>query len=99
VAAQRARFEEKQRQLQQDLAEADHAVREVQQKVEEQYQQAIQDPEHQAFVSEQLAHDETDPPHIRGGKERDGQPELLSATPSNVEIGAARAATDNTTAR
>lgn len=86
VAAQRARFEEMQRKLQQDRAQVVGTINEVREATVEQYQEAKQDPEHQKFVEEQVQHQLTDPPHLVGGQERDGAPEGLSAMPGNVEI-------------
>lgn len=87
VAANKARFEANQRQIQQDRAAAADTIREVQEMVDAQYHEAQQEPEHQEFVAEQIAHQEVDPPHIRGGVERAGGPEDVAALPTNVEIG------------
>ncbi len=86
VAANRARFEEQQRKIQQERAVAAEAIQEVQQTIEAQYHQAIEDPEHQAFVAEQLAHDEEDPKFQRGGQELDGGEYVGPAITGNAEI-------------
>lgn len=87
VAAQRARFEEMQRKLQADRTTAAEAVTEVQQKLAEQFQEAQNDPEHQQFVAEQIAHEEIDAPYQRGGQEIEGDPVTSMALPQNAEVG------------
>ena len=86
VAANRARFEEQQRKIQLERAAAAEAIQEVQQTIEAHYHQAVQDPEHQAFVSEQLAHDQEDPKHLRGGQEIDGGEYVGPVLTGNAEI-------------
>ncbi len=68
LAAQQAHFAERQRKYQEERATAAAAVREVQHAVEEQYEQAQHNSEHQAFIAEQRAHQRTDPPHMQGGQ-------------------------------
>ncbi len=77
VAANRARFDEKQRELQHDRQEAAEQIRAVQAEVEAQYQASMRDPEHQAFIPEQIAHELHDPLHAHGGQEATGG-DLLS---------------------
>jgi hypothetical protein len=90
IAAQRARFEEMQRKLQADRSVAAEAVTEVQQKLGEQYQEAQNDPQHQEFIAEQLAHGEIDQPYMRGGQEIPGDEVVTTALPQNAEIGQRR---------
>lgn len=87
VALQRARFEEMQRKLQQDRAVAAETVGEVQQRLAEQYEAEQEDPEHQAFVAEQLAHGEIDIPYQRGGQEIPGDMVADVSLEQNAEIG------------
>lgn len=87
LAAQRARFAERQRELQADRAAASERLGEIQHDLGEQYQQAQHDPEHQAMVAEQRAHQAVDAPHQRGGQEYAGEPEAMAPMPGNVELG------------
>lgn len=87
IALQRARFEEAQRKLQEDRAVAAEVVSEVQQRLGEQYEEAIQDPEHQQFIAEQLAHGEIDTPYLRGGQEQEGDGFIGGGLPQNAESG------------
>jgi hypothetical protein len=87
IAANRARFEEMQRKLQQDREIAAEAIREVQHTIETQYEQAVNDPEHQAFVAEQVEHEYTDPLHQRGGQEEHGDEHVGTVGSSNAEVG------------
>ena len=74
VAENRARFEEKQRELQHDREEAAQELREAQNALAEQYQASMNDPAHQAVIPEQIAHDLADPYHHHGGEgERDSE--------------------------
>ena len=50
---QRARFAEQQRQLQQDRREAAEAITEVSERLEQDYQAAQHDPDHEAFIPTQ----------------------------------------------
>lgn len=86
VAAQRARFEAMQRKLQQDRAAAAHTIEAVQQRVGEEFEQAVHDPEHEQFVQEQVDHELVDRPYLRGGKEVQGDQEAFAPMPGNVEI-------------
>lgn len=86
VAAQRAKFEDKQRELQHDRQDAADQLRTTQTEVEDQYQRAIQDPEHQAFMAEQLAHELNDPQHEHGGQDRAGQDLLVSRLPQDFDL-------------
>jgi len=87
VAANRARFEEMQRKIQQDRETAAEAIREVQHNIEQQYGQAINDPEHQAFVAEQIEHEHTETFHMPGGQERTGDEHVGTVGSSNAEVG------------
>lgn len=87
VAANRARFEERQRELQADRVTASELMSEMQHRLGEQYQQAQHDPEHQAMVAEQREHQAVDPPYRRGGQEHAGEPEAMAPMPGNVELG------------
>lgn len=87
VAVQRARFDEMQRKLQHDRDEAAQAVEPVQQRLGHEFDQAIHDPEHDKFVREQIGHEFVDQPHVRGGQEVEGDPEVIAPMPTNVEIG------------
>jgi hypothetical protein len=87
VARNRARFEEAQRRLQQGRAEAVETINRVRDQAEHEYEDAQHDPEHQRFVEEQIAHQRTDRPAIRGGKEYAGDEEQFASMPANVELG------------
>lgn len=87
VAAQRARFEEMQRKLQQDRQEAAQVIEDVQQRVGEEFEQSMHDPEHEKFVQEQVEHELVDRPYLRGGKEESGDPVVTRAMPGNIESG------------
>ncbi len=87
VAANRARFEAKQRELRADHEAAVEAFREINDELGSEYQAAMRDPEHQAMIPEQRAHQSADPPRVRGGQEYQGDQDALSAMPTNVEIG------------
>lgn len=87
VAANRARFEQKQRELQHDLEASSETIRDVQERVEEQYEASMNDPAHQAFIPEQIAHQQADPLHDHGGQERAGVDEMTTLLPTGVEIG------------
>ncbi|MBV9787402.1 MAG: hypothetical protein JOZ51_04480 [Chloroflexi bacterium] len=89
VAANRARFEEAQRKLQAERESAAEAIRDVQTTIEQQYEEAIQDPEHQAFVAEQIEHEYTDPmpAHNRGGQEYRGDEHVGTVGSGNAEVG------------
>lgn len=86
VALQRARFEEAQRKLQEDRAAASEVVGEVQQRLAEQYEQQQNDPEHQEFIAEQIAHGEIDAPYQRGGQEIPGDEQVGVTLPQNAEV-------------
>lgn len=86
VAAQRARFDEMQRKLQQDRYEAAQAIEPVQDRLGHEFDQAIHNPEHEKFVQEQVDHEFVDRPHIRGGEEVEGDPEAMAPMPTNIEI-------------
>lgn len=58
VTANRARFEERQRELQADRQQTNVLVEPLQAQVEEQYHRAQTDPAHQIFIPEQVAHSE-----------------------------------------
>lgn len=79
IAAQKARFNERQRTLQRDLADLAKGMRGVQQTVATQAQQAQELPAHQAFAPEQRA---------RG--ERDRKARAARTTTATPHIGAAR---------
>ena len=81
VAANRARFEAKQRELQHDREEAAEQIRAIQHRLEDQYEQAMHDPAHQAFIPEQIAHEAQDPTHTHGGQEQTGA-EYVAPAPS-----------------
>ncbi len=85
VAAQRAKFEERQRELQHDRQEAAEHLRTTQAEVEDQYQRSMHDPEHQAFVPEQIAHELNDPQHEHGGQELAGQDLFVSRLPQEYD--------------
>lgn len=87
VALQRARFEEAQRKLQEDRAAASEVAGEVQQRLVEQYEQEQNDPEHQQFIDEQIAHGEIDVPYSRGGQEIPGDEQVGVTLPQNAEVG------------
>lgn len=97
VAAQRARFEEMQHKLQQDRHGTAEAIEPVQQRLGDEFDQAIHNPEHEKFVHEQIVHEFVDQPHVRGGAEAEGDQEALSPMPTNIEI--ARHAPKPTTSR
>ena len=80
VAANRARFDEKQRELQLEREEAAEQIRAVQAQVEGQYQASMQDPAHQAFIPEQIAHELNEPSHAQGGQEAAGSDFLTTRT-------------------
>ena len=88
VAANRARFDAKQRELQHDRQEAAEQIREVQAVLEDQYRQSMADPAHQAFIPEQIAHELHDPLHEHGGQEQRGSDFL--ANPGLQEADTAR---------
>lgn len=71
VAANRARFEQHQREIQHDRAAASEEIEHSQERVEQKYEQLIHDPAHQAFIPEQITHQTSDIPHDRGGQDRD----------------------------
>ena len=85
VAANRARFEEQQRALQRDRQEAAEQIQAVQAELEAQYQASMHDPEHQAFIPEQIAHELNDPLHGHGGAEATGSDFLSTRTPQNLD--------------
>jgi hypothetical protein len=87
VAANRARFEAKQRELRADHEAALEAFNEINDELDAEYQESMSDPEHQAMIPEQRAHQVADPLHSRGGQEYQGDQDALSAMPTNVEIG------------
>lgn len=87
IAANRARFEAKQQELQQDRQAVAEQIREVQHKVEGQYEASMHDPAHAAFMPEQIAHAQSDPLYSHGGVERDGGDEPATVMPNNLEIG------------
>lgn len=87
VALQRARFDEMQHKLQHDRNEAAETIEPVQQRLGDEFNQAIHDPGHEHFVQEQIDHELTDRPHVRGGQEVEGDPETMPPMPTNVEIG------------
>ncbi len=97
VAAQRARFDDMQHKLQHDRQEAAQAVEPVQQRLGQEFEQAIHIPEHEKFVQEQVEHEFVDRPHTQGGQEVEGDPEAMAPMPSNFEI--ARHAPKPTTPR
>ena len=86
VVANRARFEEKQRALQHDRQEASEQIREVQAQLEAQYQESMRDPEHQAFIPEQIAHELNEPFHAHGGQEDAGRPHIAGHLPQNPDV-------------
>ena len=85
VAANRARFEEKQRELQHDRAEAAEQIRAVQADLETQYQAAMHDPAHQAFIPEQIAHELSEPLHQHGGQEDPGADLMGRPLPESLD--------------
>jgi hypothetical protein len=85
LAQQRARFAERQRELQQDRQEASEQIRAVQSDLESQYERSMQDPEHQAFIQEQIAHEMHDPVHNPGGQQRVEGDYLLSRQPEEFD--------------
>lgn len=87
VARQRALFEQKQREIQASREGVAETIEEVSQRVGEEYERAIHDPEHQRFVQEQLAHQEVDEAQLKGGKEVEGDDVVTRAMPGNVEAG------------
>lgn len=87
VAANRARFEENQRKLQQERESAAEVIRDVQATIEKQYEESLHDPEHQAFIAEQVEHEYTDPLHNRGGQEYRGDEHVGTVGSSNAEVG------------
>ncbi|HEX6287815.1 MAG TPA: hypothetical protein VFZ66_01420 [Herpetosiphonaceae bacterium] len=87
VEANRARFEEMQRKLQREREAAAKAIQGVQRQLEEQYVAAQQDPEHQAFIAEQVEHEYTDRPSLRGGQEQSGDEHVGTVGSSNAEVG------------
>jgi hypothetical protein len=87
VAANRARFEENQRRLQQDREAAAEVIRDVQQTIEKQYEASLHDPEHQAFIAEQVEHEYEDHPHLRGGQEYTGDQHVGPVGTGNAEVG------------
>lgn len=87
LAANRARFEEAQRKLQAERESAAEAIRDVQTVIEQQYEEAINDPEHQAFVAEQVEHEYTDPKFNPGGQEYRGDEHVGTVGSSNSEVG------------
>ena len=87
VALQRARFEEAQHKLQGKRQESAEAIEEVQSDVEQQFQEAIADPEHQKFVAEQLEHEEVDKPYFVGGQESSGDDVVTRVLPGSIESG------------
>lgn len=86
VAIQRARFDEMQHKLQHDRQEAAQTIDPVQHRLGHEFEQAIHDPEHEKFVQEQVDHEIKDRPHVRGGQEAEGDPEVLAPMPANIEI-------------
>lgn len=86
VAANRARFEAVQRELQQNREHAAEELHAVQDRVEQQYDAAQHDPAHQDFVPEQLAHQRNDPPHRQPSHEEGSQAFDEPVLPGNVEI-------------
>lgn len=86
VAANRARFEAQQRKLQHDRQEAAEQVRAVQEMVEDQFQKSMHDPEHQAFIPEQIVHELNEPFHHPGGQEATGTGHLVGHLPQNPDI-------------
>ena len=87
VALQRARFDEMQHKLQHDRNESAETIEPVQQRLGHEFDQAVHDPEHENFVPEQVGHQFVDRPHVRGGQEVEGNPEVMAPMPTNVEIG------------
>jgi ribosomal protein L9 len=87
VAANRARFEEQQQRLQQEREAAADVLRDVQHTIETQYKESMQDPEHQAFIEEQVAHELNETPHLRGGQEQQGDEHVGTVGSSNAEVG------------
>lgn len=88
VAANRALFEANQRQLQADRQQTLQVVEPLQAQVEAQYVDAQQDPAHQAFVAEQLAHSEHDPLHEHGGQGGISSDNELRTVSLNPEVNA-----------
>ncbi len=86
VAANRARFDAKQRELQHDRQQAAEQIREVQAELEDQYRESMADPEHQAFIPEQIAHELSDPYHQHGGEEATGREHFAGHLPQNPDI-------------
>ena len=68
VAANRARFEDRQHKLQADRRQTEATIEPLQQDVEDQYRRSITDPAHRAVIPEQIAHSTNDPVHDPGGK-------------------------------
>jgi len=87
VAAQRARFEAAQAKLQEKRHESAEAIEEVQTNLGQQFEEAINDPEHQKFVAEQVEHEQTDPSFFVGGQERAGDDVVTRVLPGNIESG------------
>jgi hypothetical protein len=85
IAAQKARFNERQRTLQRDLADLAKQVRAVQQAAEAQAQAAQELPARQAFVPEQRAHQRRDR-EIHTGTTT-GTPHIGAARPADWESG------------
>lgn len=85
VAANRARFEARQHEIQQERQESAEQVQALQAEVGAQYLQALADPEHQAFVPEQLEHEAHDPLHIHGGQEERGADFMASPGLQNAD--------------
>ena len=87
VEIQRARFDEMQHKLQHDRDEAAQAIEPVQNRLGHEFDHAIHNPEHEKFVQEQVDHEFADRPHVRGGQEVEGDPEVIAPMPTNIEIG------------
>ena len=85
VAANRARFDAKQRELQADREAAAEQIREVQGEVDAQYRASMNDPAHQAFIPEQIAHELTEPVHNSGGQELPGDTHFSGHLPSSLD--------------
>jgi hypothetical protein len=85
VAANRAKFEARQRELQSDRQEAAETLRSTQGEVENQYEQSMRDPEHQAMIPEQIAHSLHDPQHSHGGQDQEGNDLFVTRLPQEFD--------------
>ncbi|MBA3948010.1 MAG: hypothetical protein H0X37_26105 [Herpetosiphonaceae bacterium] len=102
VAANRARFEARQQELQADRQQAEDVIEPLQAQVEEQYRRAQDDPAHQAMIPEQIAHSENEHVHQPGGQVHTPAPHNpeaaapLAAPLSNLVPGGDEAGADDT---